>query len=92
MADRIFTSTAGEMTLNRLRAATRLEFAALARLALCLSLKHGGKDVPPSPDFAGKEIRRRSLFGGDEVLYRSLLQTTYGRTFESEDEFISTSQ
>lgn len=89
MADRIFTSTAGEMTLNRLRAATRLEFAALARLALCLSLKHAGKDVLPSPDFAGKEIRRRSLFGGDEVLFRSLLQTTYGRTFETEDEFIS---
>ncbi len=78
MADRIFTSTTGEMTLNRLRAATRLEFAALARLVLSLSLRHGGKDVPPSPDFAGKEIRRRSL-----------LQTTYGRTFETEDEFVS---
>jgi DNA sulfur modification protein DndE len=89
VADRLFTSSAGEATLSRLRAATRLEFASLARVALCLSIKRHGAEVPASLDFSGKEIRDRSLFGSDEVLYRSIVQMVYGRQFSNEDEFLS---
>jgi len=88
MGDRIFTSEEAEETLKDLGFFTSMEFGALGRLALALSLKHAGKDVPRSPDARGKEIRDRSLFGPDMVTYKALVQQIHGRRFD-EDEFVS---
>jgi len=88
MGDRIFTSEEAEETLKELGFFTSMEFGALGRLALALSLKHAGKDVPQSPDARGKEIRDRSLFGPDMTTYKALVQQVHGRRFD-EDEFVS---
>jgi DNA sulfur modification protein DndE len=89
MADRIFTSRESEEALNALRYATKIEYAALARLALAYSLKKAGADVPPVLDFSGKEIRRRSVFGDDEIVFRSILYLVHNRRFDNDDEFFS---
>jgi len=89
MADRIFTSRESEETLNALRYATRIEYGALARMALAYSLKKTGPSVAPSSDFSGKEIRRRSVFGEDESVFRSLIYLVHNKRFDAEDDYFS---
>jgi len=88
MGDRIFTSEEAEETLKELGFFTSMEYGALGRLALALSLKHAGREVPQSPDARGKEIRDRSLFGPDMTTYKALVQQVHGRRL-NEDEFVS---
>jgi DNA sulfur modification protein DndE len=85
MADRIFTSTAGEETLNALRHATKVEYASLARLALCYSLRGLGAAPPRSTDGGGKEIRLVSLFGGDELVIKNTIALIYGRQVQGDE-------
>lgn len=86
MADRFFTCSDAEAMLSTLRHATKIEYAALARLALCYSLSKVGREVPRSIEGTGKEIRLVSFFGDDEGTIRSLVNIIYGRTVEG-DEF-----
>jgi len=85
MADRLFTSSDAEMTLSALRHVTKIEYAALARLALCYSLSKAGDQVPRSVDGTGKEIRLVSLFGGDDVTIRTLVNFIYGRLVDDDE-------
>ena len=85
MADRIFTSTAAEETLNALRYATKIEYASLARLALCYSLNQTGPNPPRSTEGGGKEIRLVSFFGTDELPIRSMIAMVYGRQITGDD-------
>jgi len=79
MADRLFTCSDADTTLATLRHTTKIEYAALARLALCYSLAKVGREVPHSIEGTGKEIRLVSLFGEDEVTTRNLINVIYGR-------------
>jgi len=88
VADRINISATADEALSAVRASTGIEFAALARLALALSLKACGTDVPRSSDFSGREIRWISIFGDDAPVYRGVVHLVYGRHID-EDEFLS---
>lgn len=85
MADRFFTCSEAETTLATLRHTTKIEYAALARLALCYSLSKVGHEVPRSIEGSGKEIRLVSLFGDDEVTIRNFLNIIYGRIIEGDE-------
>jgi DNA sulfur modification protein DndE len=87
MADRMFTSGPVEDILNDLRRATKLEYAALARIALALSLRAFGSGAPPSLDTSGKEIRWISIFGDDEDVYRTLLCMAHGKRIHDDELF-----
>ncbi len=85
MADRFYTSSDAETSLSTLRHVTKIEYAALARLALCYSLSKAGQEVPRSKDGTGKEIRLVSLFGDDEVTVRTLVNFIYGRIVDGDE-------
>lgn len=88
MADRINISATADEALSAVRKSTGIEFAAVARLALALSLKTAGTNVPRSQDFSGREIRWLSIFGDDASVYRGVVHLVYGRHID-EDEFLS---
>jgi DNA sulfur modification protein DndE len=89
MPDRIHTSSAAEEILTNLRYVTRIEYSALARLALAWSLTKHGRDVPESTDIAGKEIRWASLFGSDESALMSITALVYGEHMSQNDEILA---
>lgn len=77
MADRLMTSMIADETLNLLRLETRLDKAVLARLACCLSLALDGREVLPSLDFSGGEIRQSSFMGADKPVIHALIAHVY---------------
>jgi len=77
MADRLMTSLIADETLNLLRLETKFDKAMLARLACCLSLALDGREVLPSLNFAGGEIRRSSLLGNDGPVIYALIAHIY---------------
>ena len=78
MADRLMTSMIADEALNILRLETRLDKAVLARLACCLSLALDGREVPPSLNFSGGEIRRSSFSAGkDGPVIHALIAHVY---------------
>lgn len=85
MADRLFTCSEADTTLAMLRHTTRIEYAALARLAVCYSLAKAGTEVPHSLDGTGKEIRLVSLLGDDEVTIRNFVNIIYGRIIDGDE-------
>lgn len=88
MADRIITSENAEQILRKLSYSTGIEIASLARIAVALSIKFYNFEDLPLNDTKGREIRRQSLFGNDEALYRVILSVLYKKEF-NEDEFFS---
>ena len=89
MADRLMTSMTADELLSTLRVETRIDKAVLARLACCLSLTLDGREVPPSLNFSGGEIRRSSLMGTDGPLIQTLVAHVYERADIADDEFYS---
>lgn len=77
MADRLMTSMIADETLNLLRLETKFDKAMLARLACCLSLTLDGREVLPSLNFSGGEIRQSSFFGADGPVIRTLIAHVY---------------
>ncbi len=77
MADRLMTSMAADDVLTALRRETRLDKAVLARLACCLSLALDGREVPPSVNFSGGEIRKSSFLGPDGPVIYALIAHIY---------------
>jgi hypothetical protein len=77
MADRLMTSLIADETLNLLRLETKFDKAMLARLACCLSLALDGREVLPSLNFGGGEIRQSSFFGPDGPVIRTLIAHVY---------------
>ena len=73
MADRIITSEKAEQLLRKLSYSTGIEIATIARLALSLSIRYYNFEELSLNDTRGREIRRYSLFGQDELLYKSIL-------------------
>ncbi|QQS54212.1 MAG: DndE family protein [Candidatus Competibacteraceae bacterium] len=89
MADRLMTSMAADEVLNALRLETKLDKAVLARLACCLSLALDGKDVPPSVNFSGGEIRRSSFLGSDGPVIQALIAHAHERPDIPDEEWFS---
>lgn len=89
MAERLYTSQNTDEIFRALRYDTKLEFIVLAKIAFFLSLSRVKSDVPPSPDFSGKEIKRSSFLGGDEYFIRALLSLVYEKGEFTEEEFFS---
>jgi DNA sulfur modification protein DndE len=89
MADRLMTSMAADELLSTLQIETRLNKAVLARLACCLSLRLDGRNVAPSLNFSGAEIRKYSLLGSDAPLIQALVAHVYERADLTDDEFYS---
>lgn len=91
MGDRIYTSAASDETLGTLRHVTKLEYGVLARIALAYSISKMGANVPKSYDFSGKEIRRRTVFGEDELTFRNVITLIHGKPFDydNDDDFFS---
>ena len=77
MADRLMTSMAADDVLTALRRETRLDKAVLARLACCLSLALDGREVPPSINFSGGELRKSSFLGPDGPVIYALIAHVY---------------
>ena len=77
MADRLMTSMIADETLNLLRLETKFDKAMLARLACCLSLTLDGREVLPSLNFSGSEIRQSSFFGADGPVICALIAHVY---------------
>lgn len=89
MADRLYTSQQAEEIIIGLRAETKLDKAIIARMAFSLSLVNEGKNVTPSFNFSGNEMRRYSFLGNDEVLVKSLLSQVYKQPDFEDNEFFS---
>lgn len=89
MADRIITSEQSEQILRKLSYATGIEIASLARIAVALSVRFYNFQELPLNDAKGREIRKQSLFGNDELFYKAILSVLHNKEF-SDDEFIST--
>lgn len=89
MADRIFTSKESEDILNKLQFSTKLDYSSLSRIAFALSLQRDGINVLLSTDYSGKEMKKSSFFGDDELLIKSLIFTAYNKKIENEDELFS---
>lgn len=77
MADRLNSSMTADDVLTALRQETKLDKAVLARLACCLSLALDGREVAPSLNFSGGEIRRSSFLGADGPLIYALIAHVY---------------
>lgn len=88
MADRIITSEKAEQLLRKLSYSTGIEIATIARLALSLSIRYYNFEELSLNDTRGREIRRYSLFGQDELLYKSILCVLHKKEI-SDDEFFS---
>jgi len=88
MADRIITSENSEQLLRKLSYSTGIEIATIARLALSLSIRFYNFEELSLNDTRGREIRRYSLFGQDELLYKSILGVLYNKEI-SDEEFFS---
>jgi len=87
MADRIITSEKAEQLLRKLSYSTGIEIATIARLALSLSIRYYNFEELPLNDTRGREIRRYSLFGQDEFLYRSTLCVLHNKEIGDEEFF-----
>ncbi len=92
MADRtaavakIQTSAEAEQAFRKLREATGLPFATLARLALARSLAEvPDLDVELYRDETGQEFNRYSLLGDSDLLFRSLLVLAAQKRLSEED-------
>ena len=83
--DRFITSRETEDQLERLRELTKLEYAALARMAVAVSLRSGEHllSTDEVPDHMGKEIRLASL--GQPEIFELLLPQHYGRPLGDEE-------
>jgi DNA sulfur modification protein DndE len=83
--DRIITSRKAEDELERLRTITKLEYAAIARIALAVSLRRGEHLLANDglPDHMGKEIRILSL--GQPDIFELLLTQHYGRALNDDE-------
>lgn len=88
MADRIITSEKAEQLLRKLSYSTGIEIATIARLALSLSIRYYNFEELSLNDTRGREIRRYSLFGQDELLYKSILCVLHKKEI-NDDEFFS---
>jgi DNA sulfur modification protein DndE len=89
MADRLYTSLEADEVLSALRLETKLEKFVLARMAFALSLAAHGKNVPPSPNFSGAEIKRPTFIATDETFMRSLVAFVHEKADIGEEEFYS---
>lgn len=89
MADRLMTSIAADDVLNALRQETRLDKAVLARLACCLSLALDGREVPPSINFSGGELRQTSFLGPDRPVIYALIAHIYEQPDLTDDALFS---
>ena len=89
MADRLMSSMAADEVLNALRVETRIDKAVLARLACCLSLALDGREVPPSANFSGGDMRRSSFMGSDGSVIQALIAHVYERPDIPDEEFFS---
>lgn len=89
MADRLYTSNETDEVLSALRFETKLEKAALARMAFALSLAKEGPDVAKSSSFTGAEMKRPTFVGEDEVFMRALICYVYQKREIDEDAFFS---
>lgn len=58
-------------------------------MACSLSLVADGKDVVPSTNFSGGEMRQSSFLGPDGAVIRALVSQLYERAEIAEDEFFS---
>lgn len=89
MADRLYTSSEADEVLSALRFETKLEKAALAKIAFTLSLVREGASVEPSRSFTGSEMKRPTFVGEDEVFIRTMIAHVYRRPELGEEEFFS---
>jgi len=87
MADRIITSEASEEILRKLSYSTGIEIGVLARIALSLSIRFFNFEELPLNDTRGREIRRQSLFGQEEMLYKAMLCALHKKDFDDEEFF-----
>jgi DNA sulfur modification protein DndE len=92
MADRtaavakIQTSAEAEQAFKKLREATGLPFATLARLALARSLAEAPSlDVELYRDETGQEFNRYSLLGDSDLLFRSLIILAANKRMSEEE-------
>jgi len=91
MVDRISTSENAEQLLRQLSYSTGIEIATIARLALSLSIRYYNFEELPLKDTRGREIRRYSLFGQEELLYKSLLSVLHNKELNDDDFFSNNS-
>ncbi len=89
MADRLYTNDESDDVLSTLRLATRIDKAALARMAFILSLTQVGTSVPVSLGTTGAEIKRPTFVGTDETFLRVLLTIVHGDFGDDEENFFS---
>src|SRR5436853_7891704 len=83
--DRITTTRKAEDDLEHLRTLTKLEYAAIARIAVAVSLRRGEHllSADEIPDHMGKEIRLLSL--GHPDIFELLLAQHYGRALKDDE-------
>lgn len=87
MGSKLFSSGRSGETLDILSRETGLDFVALGRIAISMSIR---LDTSPerSTNISGKEFNRYSLLGSDETLFRALLSVRESKRL-TDDEFYS---
>ena len=89
MANKLFTTRGSEEILTELFHWTKIEYAALARIAIALSVKQSASRVQIEKDETGKEFNRYSLAGSYDIFLKSILSVVHGRQL-SDEEYFST--
>lgn len=87
MANKLFTSHASEDILSELYHWTKIEYAALARIAIALSIKQSAGRVQIEKDETGKEFNRYSLTGSHDLFFKSMLALVHDRQLSDDDYF-----
>lgn len=88
MTNKLYTSREAEGILNELFHWTKVEYAALARIAIAVSIRMTGLNVRLTTDQTGKEFNRYSLIGNNDLLFKSLIALTHGRQLNDEEYFL----
>jgi DNA sulfur modification protein DndE len=87
MANKLFTTRGSEAILTELFHWTKIEYAALARIAIALSIKQTASRVNIEKDETGKEFNRYSLAGSYDIFLKSILSLVHGRQLTDEEYF-----
>jgi DNA sulfur modification protein DndE len=87
MANKLFTTQGSETILTELFHWTKIEYAALARIAIALSMKQSASRVNIEKDETGKEFNRYSLSGSYDIFLKSMLSLVHGRQLSDEEYF-----
>ncbi len=87
MANKLFTTRGSEAILTELFHWTKIEYAALARIAIALSIKQSASRVNIEKDETGKEFNRYSLAGSYDIFLKSILSLVHGRQLTDEEYF-----